>query len=100
MVNPKTLARLSEWSTASSSSQVLWLEGPHIEADDFENPVTMMAAKFVDLADRSRVPVMSYFCQLSRHEQLRPGNTREMQAMTALLYALLRQMVELLLATA
>ena len=97
MVNPETLARLSEWSEGSSSSQVLWLEGPHIEADDFENPVTMMAAKFVDLADRSRVPVMSYFCQLSRHERLRPGNTREAQAMTALVYALLRQMVELLL---
>jgi hypothetical protein len=96
MVNQETLTRLSEW-TETTTSQVLWLEGSHTEADDFENPVTVMAAKFVDLADRSRVPVISYFCELRRNEPLRPGNTREAQAMVSLVYSLQRQMVELLL---
>lgn len=100
MVSPEALFRLSSWSSASTSSPsgVLWLEGPPIEADDFENPLTSVAAKFIDLADRSGVPVISYFCQLSRHERLRRGNkTREVQVLVATLYALLRQMVELLL---
>ena len=100
MVSPEALFRLSSWSSTSTSSpsRVLWLEGPPFEANDFENPMTLVAAKFVDLADRSGVPVVSYFCQLGRHEQLRRGNkTREIQVLVATLYALLRQMVELLL---
>jgi hypothetical protein len=86
MVTPETIARLGKWSeAANSSAQVLWLKGPYTQADDSENYVTMMAAKFVDLADRSGVPVMWYFCELDRRERLRPGNTRESQAMIALL---------------
>lgn len=97
MVNPETVSRLSEWSEVGGPSSVLWLEGPQMEAEDFENPLTVMATKFVDLADRSRIPVISYFCQLSQRQPGPQGGTRETQAMTALLYALLRQMVELLL---
>ncbi len=100
MVNPETLDRLAKWAKqagSSGSSSTLWLEGPAMEVDDFENPITMLAAKFADLAAGSGVLVLSYFCELSRREKLRPGNTSESQAMIALLYSLLRQMVETVL---
>ena len=96
MVSPEVLARLSEWSAASELSQVLWLEGPFIGTEDFENPVTMMAAKFIKLADQFRIPVISYFCQLCRQQNTRPSRALEEEALTALFYALLRQMFEVL----
>lgn len=48
----------------------------------------------VNFARKSKLPVISYFCELSRGEKLRPGNTRESQALVALLYSFLRQMIE------
>lgn len=95
MVSEDTIIALSEF-TELSSSTVLWLEGLYTGADDLENPASALAAKFVDLVALSRLPVMSYFCELRRHE-LRPRNTPERQAMLKMVYALLRQMVELLL---
>ncbi|EXU98462.1 hypothetical protein X797_008409 [Metarhizium robertsii] len=96
MIPPETLKQLTDW-TASRSPRLLWIEGPHIEADDMENMVTKIAAKFVDLASQCRVPIVSYFCELRRGEPLRPGQSRETQGAIAVASALLRQMIELLL---
>ena len=96
MVNQEIIAGLSEW-TESTASQILWLEGSDTEADDFENALTVIATAFINLAERSRVSVISYFCELRQGENPRPGNTREAQATVSLVYALLRQMVERLL---
>ncbi|KAF9891837.1 hypothetical protein FE257_003322 [Aspergillus nanangensis] len=96
LVNQDTLVALSEWS-ASTDRRALWLEGPSIEVDDVDNPMSMLAARIIDIAEQSQVPVISYFCELRRGETLRPGETRETQAMIGLLYALIRQLVELLL---
>ena len=96
MVSEETIMALSEL-TKSPSPAVLWLEGSYTEADDLENPVTALGWKFVDILALSRLPVMSYFCELQRNEQLAPGNSPETQAMLRMVYALLRQMVELLL---
>ncbi len=96
MVSREALARLSEW-TESATSWVLWLEGSHTMTDDFENPITAIAARYIDLADRSGVQIISYFCELRPNEPTRPSNTTgETAALFSLVYALLRQMIELL----
>lgn len=63
--------------------------------DNIENPLTNLAAKFIDLAEMNSLPVISYFCEIQR---VVPENaTRESKGAISLLYALIRQMVELLL---
>lgn len=96
MIPPETLQHLTGW-TASPSPGLLWIDGPPTEADDMENMVTKIAAKFIDLASQCRVPIMSYFCELRRGELLRSGHSPEMQGAIAVASALLRQMIELLL---
>ncbi|WYZ34010.1 hypothetical protein EsH8_I_000286 [Colletotrichum jinshuiense] len=61
MVEPEALRRIGEWAKASSPN-MLWLEGQPIQADDFDNPITMMAAKIIGLTEQTRMPVISYFC--------------------------------------
>ncbi|OTB06590.1 hypothetical protein M426DRAFT_72113 [Hypoxylon sp. CI-4A] len=96
-ISSEALRRLTEWMK-DGSSHLLWLEGPPIEADDFDNPITMLANKVVELAEESHIPVLSYCCELRHRERLRIGNdTREAQSCVALVCALLRQMTELLL---
>jgi len=97
IVDPEMLFHPNQWSEAGISSPVLWLDGPPSETEDFNNPLTMIAAKFVDVASRSNIPIISYFCQLSRENPTAHGHTMETRALIALLYALVRQMVELLL---
>lgn len=99
IIDSETLFHLSQWSEEGISSPVLWLDGPPSETEDFNNPLTMIAAKFVDLASQSNIPIISYFCQLSRENLTAHGHTMETQALIALLYALERQMVELLLSS-
>ncbi|KAI1502349.1 hypothetical protein F5X99DRAFT_379172 [Biscogniauxia marginata] len=96
-VAPEAMRRLSEWMKYDSS-RFLWLDGPPTEADDFDNPITVLANQVVELAEQARIPVLSYCCELRRGERLRSSNdTREAQASVSLVCALLRQMTELLL---
>ncbi|OJJ42805.1 hypothetical protein ASPZODRAFT_155064 [Penicilliopsis zonata CBS 506.65] len=97
MLSNETVARLSSWSDSNNPSTVLWLQGEPVEADDMDNPGTVTAARFVDLADRAGVPVISYFCQLNRRRLRKSVPTREAEGLIALLYSLVRQTVELLL---
>ncbi|KAF5132765.1 hypothetical protein E5D57_003385 [Metarhizium anisopliae] len=92
----ETCQHLIQWAESPSWS-LLWIEGPHIEADDMENMVTQIAAEFIGLASECGVPLMSYFCELRRGELLRSGHSRETQGAIAVASALLRQMVDLLL---
>ncbi|KAK7961912.1 uncharacterized protein PG986_002737 [Apiospora aurea] len=96
MQTDRVINRLSSWTKGDPS--ILWLEGPASPLRDEYNPLTTIAARVVDLAGQGEVPVMSYFCHLPRGEILRPGNsTREAQASVALITALTRQAMELLL---
>ncbi|KAI0190855.1 hypothetical protein F4808DRAFT_453783 [Astrocystis sublimbata] len=93
------IERISEWMKGPPSF-LLWLEGPPIEADDSDNPITVLANRVVQLAEQAQIPVISYCCELRRGETLRVGNdSREAQASVALLCSLVRQMMELLLPT-
>jgi hypothetical protein len=96
MISQQNLSRLGEW-IAGETSNMFWIDGPYIEADDLRNPLTTMAAKLANLADSSKAPVMAYFCELRRGQKRPIGQTREMQAFISLLYALIRQEIELLL---
>ncbi|ROW06828.1 hypothetical protein VMCG_04097 [Cytospora schulzeri] len=88
------ILRLSEWAQGLNGP-ILWLDGPAIEVDDTENPLTSLAAKFIDLVGANNLRVISYFCEIPRTANVHV--TREMKGTVSLLYALLRQMVELLL---
>lgn len=87
------IQQLSEW-TQGLHDPILWLDGPAVEMDDMEKALTSLAAKFIDLVGANSLPVLSYFCELPRAVQ--ENVTRETKATIALLYALLRQIVELL----
>lgn len=89
------VARLEEWSQGLGPAR-LWLEGPVLACDDVENPVTGAAAKFIRLAEIHRLTVVSYFCEVPRSRSGSGQSDPEMTGAIGLLYALLRQMVEVL----
>ena len=93
------LYHLTEWSRRRTTScSLLWLKGEFSRLENLRNPLSLLASQFIQLLDRNQIPVVSYFCELRRNELLRQGNrTIEQQEMTSLAYALVRQMVELLL---
>ena len=94
------LKRLAEWARPVSPEpsidrQVLWLSGPYIHAIDMQNPLSILASSFLELADHTNVPVISHFCEVRRGEELRSGITSiELQALLALSYTLIRQVIE------
>lgn len=92
----RVLQRLSDW-TAGTAPSIFWIDGPPLQADDLDNSVTLLAATFINMAAQSSLPILSYFCQLRRGEQTRKSETPESQATISLVYALIRQMIELLL---
>jgi len=97
-VNKQTLDRLLRWSRASPLSRTLWIKGPYTAARDLENHMTKIGLKLVNLAyeRRPNFPVISFFCQLIPAKSLKLNETAEMGALTAVLYALIRQILEIL----
>lgn len=89
---PEVISRLQEWSQGSRSS-LLWLGGPFVEGPDSSNPLTLLASKVIDLMDENHLSVISYFCHIRRTDGTA---SRETQSLVALLYALIRQLIELL----
>lgn len=97
-VNKQTLVRLLRWSRASSPSQTLWIKGPYTATRDSENHMTRIGLKLVNLAHEHRpnFPMISFFCQLNSAKNLQLSETAEMGALTAVLYALIRQILAIL----
>jgi len=89
-------AYLAEWAKDLDTHQVFCITSQEFLGDELENPMSMLASRFIELAAASRVPVVSYFCELRRKERLRGDNTAEVQALMSLGYGLLRQMIELI----
>lgn len=71
---------------------MLWFEGPALEVDDFENPLTSIAAKFVGMVEAHQLDVISYFCEVPR--ACGRHGIPEAESAISLLYSLLRQLVE------
>lgn len=89
----QVVAALQEWTT-SSSSQIINVVGPsQIEEPSSTAPI---ASHCIDLAVESRIPVISFFCELPRRGMTLPHPmTPEMAALISLTYALIRQLIEL-----
>lgn len=96
MVTVEALAYLTEW-TKSVDAHILCVAGPGFEGDELENPMSKLAAKFIDFATSANIPVVSYFCEIKRGKERRGTNSRELQGLIELTYAMIRQMVEIVL---
>ncbi|PSN71796.1 hypothetical protein BS50DRAFT_672718 [Corynespora cassiicola Philippines] len=93
LVDTESMSRIVEW-TMADEAHMLYIAGPYFEGDEFESSEKFMAAKFVEFASDSRVPVASYFCELRRRESLIGDETMEMRGATQLVYGLIRQLLE------
>ncbi|KAI7772941.1 hypothetical protein LA080_012971 [Diaporthe eres] len=89
---PEVISRLQEWSQGTRSF-LLWIGGPFVEGPDSSNPLTLLASKVIELTDENHLSVISYFCHIRRTDGIA---SRETQSLVALLYALIRQLIELL----
>lgn len=85
-------SRLKEWTTSTDSHfisvagrQPKGLEPP---------PMSVLASMCIEFATSANLPVISYFISLPLREDLREGNSREVQALVSLTYALIRQLIE------
>lgn len=94
-VSEETILQLSEW-IEDDSTRMLWLEGDSDESEDLDNYMSKIAASFIKMVAAADMPVLSHFCELRRGEPLRHTNTPEVQAVMALVYSVLRQLIELL----
>ena len=89
----QVVSALEEWTT--SGPQILCIVGPTQVADI--SPTTMAAADYVVFANQAKIPVISYFCELPpRGTKLASGMTAEMRGLISLIYAFIRQLIELL----
>jgi hypothetical protein len=86
------VSRLGTFTTAMES-QVLYAHSRYQE--EGMNLLQQSAAEYISLAREAGVPVVSYFCQLTPEEP--PVNrTRESVELSALLCAMIRQLIHLL----
>ncbi|SPO07025.1 uncharacterized protein DNG_09719 [Cephalotrichum gorgonifer] len=94
------LERLIDWlSEPVGGASFLWLQGAMTMVEDHENPMSMLAAMFVEIAgeieirDKTPTPLISYFCNTSRRRPREGNPTREGEGSVGLAYALLRQLL-------
>lgn len=85
-------ARLNSFTT-TLKPQILYAYSRH--HIDGAGLLQLSAYSYASLARHAKVPVVSYFCQLS-HDEPPPQRTRESIELSALICALIRQLVRLL----
>jgi hypothetical protein len=90
-VEQSVVSSLQEW-TAAVNSQLLCVAGPGQSSNI--SVTTLIAAKYATFAAKSKIPVISFFCELATKKL--PRKTPEEAALISLVYALIRQLVELL----
>ncbi len=89
----QVVSALEEWTT--SSSQVLCIVGPNRMVEN--SPTTMIAREYVVSANHAGIPYISYRCGFPRsHKELPDNMTAEMSGLVSLIYALIRQLIEVL----
>ncbi|KAF4954069.1 hypothetical protein FSARC_12236 [Fusarium sarcochroum] len=100
LVTPQMAQRLVEWlQDEVEGTSLLWLQGPTNLSEDQENPMSMLAAKFIEMSaeikmrDGKPMPLISYFCNISRKKPRDGNRSREAQGAVALLYTLLQQLL-------
>ncbi|KAH6977601.1 hypothetical protein BKA56DRAFT_588497 [Ilyonectria sp. MPI-CAGE-AT-0026] len=98
-ISPQMLQRLIEWlQDETEPSTFIWLKGLTTLAEDHDNAMSMLAAKFIEMSGEIKLrsgkpmPLISYFCSISRQSPREGNPTREAEGAVALVYALLRQL--------
>lgn len=86
-------ARLREWTSGESGPNIVNLAGPNDLRE--ESSTSLVAAQLCCLLREAKFPVVSFFCSLS-HEEPPEGRCRETVGLVALIYALIRQLTELI----
>jgi hypothetical protein len=87
-------SRVKDWTTsAASDSQFISVAGRQPKGLK-PPPMSVLASICVDFAAAANLPVILYFISLPPRDELRGGNSREVQALTSLTYALIRQLIE------
>ncbi|KAM0563590.1 hypothetical protein ACHAPJ_001314 [Fusarium lateritium] len=100
LITPQMVERLVEWlQDEADGTSLLWLQGPTTLSEDEGNPMSMLAAKFIETSaeikrrDGRPMPLISYFCNIGRKKPRDGNRSREAQGAVALLYALLQQLL-------
>ena len=88
----QVVAALQDW-TASKSSEIINVVGPS-QIEELSS-TARIASYCIDLAVESRIPVISFFCELPRGMSSPDSMAPEMAALISLTYALIRQLIEL-----
>lgn len=88
--DPSVITTLREW-TLGSLSQVLTIACPSVTS--FPCPATILSGYYTYSARRAGLPVISHFCSPSL--QTSSGNSPAAHGLVALVYSLIRQLIEL-----
>jgi hypothetical protein len=91
MLDARTLSRVKEW-IQRPGDHLLYIS----DSNQSNTTLTTMNARLIGFAESSKIPVISYFCELSRDDPDTENVTLEMKQLITLLYALIRQALELL----
>ncbi|KAF9886700.1 hypothetical protein FE257_011214 [Aspergillus nanangensis] len=91
IVEDSVITSLQQWAT-NPHSQVLAVGGSPSAA--FPSPVALLSACYVSSARRAQLPVISHFCALPTQEK--SGMTVFEEALIALAYSLIRQLIDCL----
>nr|OQO28392.1 hypothetical protein B0A51_04885 [Rachicladosporium sp. CCFEE 5018] len=87
--------RLQSFIT-NADEKLLAIAGPtHLDQEGMST-TTKVAVSFVDFAEKTRLPVVSYFCKLPEGTERRSGMGREVQELVSLVYSLIRQLIQCL----
>jgi len=79
-----------------ATSKLLAITGPRRMHTMTPSKMTQVAASILASAISAGLPTISYFCEIDRDVQLEEGDTRESLALLALMYALLKQLTDML----
>lgn len=85
-------SRLKEW-TIEPKINFLAIAGRRPKGPE-PPPMKVVASMCIEFAIKAELPVISYFCSLPPKEDLREGNTPEVQEVLSLTYSLTRQLIE------
>ncbi|KAF4465890.1 Carboxylic ester hydrolase [Fusarium albosuccineum] len=83
-VSPQMLQSLINWlEDEAGPSTFIWLQGPTTWAEDHENPMSMLAARLIEMSGEINLrngqpmPLISYFCSISRQSPREGNPSRE-----------------------
>ncbi|KAF8846683.1 hypothetical protein BDZ45DRAFT_608575, partial [Acephala macrosclerotiorum] len=87
-------SRLKDWTTSTApDSRLISIAGRRPKGLE-PPPMSVLASMCVEFAAAANLPVISYFISLPPSGELRESNSREVQALISLTYALIRQLIE------